>query len=430
MTREIRQIYSKLLHIGLPTDAQFKEKLRVELSNQFIFLGLTCVLLHNVVNLFFLHSLVDFCITMVWFSVLAISLLLNMAKRPSLARLSLTFGGVLAVFTLHILFGPGLKLESMYILFLVVAALFFDYSLMIKCVCLIIFSLFLATVICSQTQPIFEELVNPAGGFTRFIFSVIMISSLIGKLILENRRYNIVITDQNEHLKAYNQQLKSFNYIASHDLKEPLRTIVGFSQLMKRDFDNGVDMNEEYLNHLIGSTMQLKKLVDDLKYFTDSKEKEISTEIVTIGDIVDEIRSSFSNIIATKNVEIICKSFPPIISSKIALTIILRNIIENGIKYNNKKQPIIMIDGDITDNMAEISISDNGIGIDKKYFDKVFEMFKRMNSDYKKGSGLGLNITQNLVKRLNGNIFIASSELNVGTTVQVNFPVEMMRSKT
>jgi len=131
MIKRIQQVYRKLLRTGLSSNAEFKEKLKVELSNQFILLGLLCVLLHNVVNLLFLHVWVDFYLTMVWFLVLFSALLLNIAQKPNAARISLTFGGVLAVFIVHLLFGGGLKLESMYILFLVVATLFFEFALMV-----------------------------------------------------------------------------------------------------------------------------------------------------------------------------------------------------------------------------------------------------------------------------------------------------------
>ncbi|MFT4665757.1 MAG: signal transduction histidine kinase [Polaribacter sp.] len=426
MPNEVKRIYSKLMRIGLPADAQFKEKLKVELSNQFIFAGLACVLFQNVVNLIFLRSFMDFCLTMTWFSILFIALLFSVAKKPFLARLVIVFGGTFAVFILHILFGAGLSLEPMYILFLVVATLFFEFPLMIKSVFLIVISLSLATLISSHIQPVFEGLINTLGAFTRFIFSVAMITSLIGKLILENRRYHSVINHQNEHLKKYNQQLKNFNYIVSHDLKEPLRAIVGFSQIIKRDFDKGTEIKEKYLNHIIHSTKQLNQLVSDLKEFIDSSEKNISKEEFKIDELVNEMRLSLSELIAENNVEISCKSFPAIISSKLVLTIILRNLIENGIKYNNKEKPKIIIDGDVTNGMARIRINDNGIGIEEEYFEQIFEIFKRLSADNKKGSGLGLNITQNLITRINGEIFIVNSELNKGTTFQINFPVEMV----
>lgn len=424
MISNIQQLYRKLLRTGLSSDAQFKEKLRVKLSNQFILLGLLCVILHNIVNLLFLHAWVDFYLTMVWFSVLFIALLLNMAHKPIAARISLTFGGVLAVFTLHLLFGGGLKLESMYILFLVVATLFFEFALMVKCAIFIISLFITASIANAYQQPVLEHLVNPSGAFTRFVFSVVMITSLIGKLVLENRRYNALVIDQNENLNRYNQQLESFNYVVSHDLKEPLRVIVGFSQLIKRDFDKGKAGNEEYLDYVIRSTKQLNKLVDDLKDFTKSEQKSASEEIVRIDELVREICENSSEISAKEGAEVVCQPFPAIRSSKLALTIVLRNLIENGIKYNDKAKPKVIIEGGVNNDMVNIRIKDNGVGIEEKYFEEIFEMFKRINTDYIKGSGLGLNISRNLIRGMNGEMLIAHSQVGEGTTFQLDFPAK------
>ncbi|MEL7222479.1 MAG: HAMP domain-containing sensor histidine kinase [Bacteroidota bacterium] len=141
--------------------------------------------------------------------------------------------------------------------------------------------------------------------------------------------------------------------------------------------------------------------------------------------LVSSICKNTPEIKAKENVEVTCTPFPSIRSSKLALTIVLRNLIENGIKYNDKVTPQITIRGNVEDGMARIQIADNGTGIEEKYFEEVFEMFKRVNTSYLKGSGLGLNISRNLIRRLGGEIFIAKSEVGVGTTFQVNFPVVM-----
>lgn len=430
MIDHIRSFYRNFLTTGLPENAVFKEKVKVELSNQFIFLGLLCVFAHNLVNLLFLRSLVDFCLTMVWFIILAPALGLNLAKKPSAARIYLALGGLSAVFVLHLLFGPELKLESMYILFLVIGTLFFESKARLIYAILVLVLFISASIINTSVEPIFASLVRPSGSFTRFIFSVAMISALIGKLVLENREYNTVINGQNEYLNKYNKQLKSFNYIVSHDLKEPLRGIVGFSQLIKRRHEQGKEVDDKYFDIMIRSTKQLNKLVNDLNDFTTSEERELSKEELRIDAIVDEIRTSLLEESAQDNIEISCQPFPVIVSSKLALTITLRNIIENGIKYNDNKIRKVIVEGEIIDNMATIKIADNGIGIEEKYFEEVFVLFERLHATYEKGSGLGLNISQNLMHRLGGNISISSSKLGVGTTFLLKFPITAIVTKS
>lgn len=421
----MKKFYRRILSLGLPPNAQFKEKLKIELSNQFIILGLASVIIHNIVNLFVLHSFIDFCLTLVWSAVLVPALLLNIYNRPVLARNYLSLGGITAVFILHILFGAEFKLEAMYILYLVVGTLFFDSSAMVRFSVLVLVLYISASIITTFYEPMFVDFVKPSGVYTRFIFSVAMISAMIGKLVLENRRYNTLIGEQNEHLNTYNKQLKTFNYIVSHDLKEPLRGIVSFSQLLKRRAKQEDEIDKGYLDHIINSTKQLNKLIADLNDFTTLEEIELSKEVVNIGEIVREIEFSIKEDKPQEKIALSCTEFPDILSSKIALTIILRNLIENGIKYNDKEIREIVVEGEIRDGRAIISVKDNGIGIEEKYHEHAFEMFKHLNANYEKGSGLGLSISQILAKRLKGELFISNSRIGKGSSFQLSFPVAL-----
>lgn len=119
-------------------------------------------------------------------------------------------------------------------------------------------------------------------------------------------------------------------------MKEPLRVIVGFSQLLKRDLNKAEVDKEEYLDYVIQSTKQLDKLVEDLKDFTNAEDKYLSEETIQLEALVSSICKNTPEIKAKENVEVTCTPFPSIRSSKLALTIVLRNLIENGIKYNDK----------------------------------------------------------------------------------------------
>lgn len=418
--------FSDLMRIGLKEDASFKEALKVELSNQFIFIGLSITILHGIINVLFLYNFTDLMLTLNWLVILASGLLFNLYGQTYLARITLVWGGIISVFVIHLLFGPNMKMESFYILFLVTSTLFFDFSMMIKSVALVVILFIVATIYTSINQPILEELINPRGAITRFIFSVIMISTLISKLVFENISYNSIIRKQNDNLTEYNQQLKSFNYIISHDLKEPIRSIVGFSQLIKKDAHNNKPLEIEFLDHIIRSAKQLNKLLDDLVEFNDSTDKDFLKEEFKINDLINEIKAPLLELKGKQKIEIHCKEFPSIKSSRIAIFIILKNLIENGIKYNDKDKAKVFVDGTIQGGKAEIRISDNGIGIEQEFLNDVFLMFKRLNADYQKGSGLGLNIVKNLLKRLGGDIKIIDSQLNKGTTFLICFPAEVV----
>jgi len=415
--------FRKILQLGVKEEATFKEILRTELCNQFIFIGLSIICLHIIFNLFVFQSIPDPFTTLSWFSLLFIGLILVITKHSKAARIFIVYGGVMVTFILYILFGPNLRLESMYLLFIVASGLFFDRKLMFKTTIFIITVALIAFGVCLFIQPPFEAYISPAGPYSRFIFCAIMIVSLIGKLTWENLQYNSIILKQNEELTESYQQLKSFNYIISHDLREPIQTIVGLSQIIEGTQKKGKVIEDNLLQIIVDSGKKLDKQIEDLIEFRDSTDKILRNEVFTIQEIIEELEQNLTESVVDKNVKIICKNFPSIKSSRIALFIILKNLIENSIKYNDKKDPTICVHGQIENGMATIKIKDNGIGIDKESFKDVFTLFKRLDTNFQKGSGLGLSIVKNLMKRLNGEISIIESHLKKGTTFMLKFPV-------
>ena len=415
--------YKKLLKIGLSEEVAFKEGIRIELCNQFVATGLTLVFLHLIVGLVFIRSVPDFILTFIWFVLLSIGLILNLLHRFSWSRSFLVFSGIITVFVLHILFGPQIRLESMYILFAVCAVLFFDFKLMVKTGTAIVLAFLLAIYICSVYDSPFADYVSPTGPITRFIFSAFMILSLISKLILENWAYNSVVQKQNEKLTEAYQQLKSFNYIISHDLKEPIRSIVSFSQLINRDLEKS-NVNREFFEHIISSGKRMYNLLEDIKDFQDSSEKTLQFEQVHLEEVVEDVKLYLKESIDEQGAQVHCQNLPTFYSSKAVLFIVFKNLIDNAIRYNDSEQPTIFIDGMVSDAQIELRVKDNGIGIDRKYFDQVFLLFKRLHSNEEKGSGLGLNIVQNLLKRMRGSIDIQESKPGAGTTFLIRLPVQ------
>jgi len=439
MITAIKRLYKKSLLLGLSPDTEFKEKLKIELSNQFIFIGLTCVFLHNIINLIFLQSLTDFCLTMVWFVILTPSLFLNIAKRPALARLYLALGGILSVFILHILFGTGLKLESFYILFLVVAALFFEFAAMIKYAFLVIFLFLLATVINIYIEPMFATLVKPSGAFTRFIFSVTIISALIGKLVFENRLYNTVISKQNEQLqlnKKYlentnkklttsNEELKRFNYIASHDLKTPLHNIINFSGILEQQITiedkAGVEKSLSFIK--TGGERMMTLIEDILEYSKLANENKDSRQWINLNDLIIEVEQSMLATLQENNATLKVSILPKILSNPTKIFLLLKNFIENGIKYNDANSPLVRIYAKKNQKVYSLFICDNGIGIPEEFFSKIFTMFTRLHNHEKyKGTGLGLSTCKKIVDELEGTIEI-ESYLGKGTTFEIKLPI-------
>lgn len=229
----------------------------------------------------------------------------------------------------------------------------------------------------------------------------------------------------NKQLEESNIELERFAFIASHDLKEPLKNINNFAGLLKENTKEGnieIAQTIEYVDVILNSSSRMNQLIEEVLEFSRVGN---STETVTefVDSILDDVVTSISSTIEQKNVQIEVDELPRAKVNQSYLFIVLKNLIENGIKYNDKERPIINIAGKLENNVYQLSVEDNGIGIDKKYFDRIFKMFQRLhNRSSYKGTGLGLSICRKIINQMGGDIML-ESELGVGSKFTFKFPV-------
>ncbi len=279
-----------------------------------------------------------------------------------------------------------------------------------------------------------------------FIIGSILFMALafgLRALWLKNKReqgYNVLLESQvqertsnliesNQQLVAANQELERFAYITSHDLKEPLRNIAGFSSLLSRKIKNGQYSElPEYLQYINNSTHQMNNLVDDILIYSKIGYSEDSAN-VSLATLIQQAKSDLHHTIAKSNAQVtlsVDKSHGDATNIYLPyqLSLIFKNLIENGIKYNESESPTMEISYDMLDDDQVITFRDNGFGIEKQYQDLVFEMFKRLHNRSKyQGSGIGLSICKKVAKSLGGTINILSSSKE-GTTIEFTIPVK------
>jgi signal transduction histidine kinase len=222
--------------------------------------------------------------------------------------------------------------------------------------------------------------------------------------------------------KSY-EELDQFNKILSHDLKEPLRSIVGFSTLAKKKI-NAESKIGEYLNIIGNSGKQLHQLIEDVSVFQKiGHHAKKPAENANIQKMMSDIVESVSILMLEKKGEIKFKNLPIIKTHKLFLFLVFKNLIENGLKYNESISPMIKVTYFERDSTHYFQFQDNGIGIAPQFQDRVFGMFKRLNDrGTYSGSGLGLSICKKMIEKLNGDIQVIQSEEGKGSTFQVNFP--------
>lgn len=229
----------------------------------------------------------------------------------------------------------------------------------------------------------------------------------------------------NEHLEEANKELKRFAYISSHDLKEPLRNIASFTTLIKRRLADHIDQDtEEYFQFVNRSTRQITDLVTDIFEYSKLDGESLALTYVDMNEVIENAISPLENMINTKNASIIYDSLPTMYSNPLYLQLIFKNLIENGIKYNQSTHPKIQINCIEDHNNFHFNIIDNGIGISKEYHQYIFEMFRRLHNREAEGSGLGLAICRKVLRQLHGKIWVDNNPSG-GTIFHILLPKTM-----
>lgn len=219
-----------------------------------------------------------------------------------------------------------------------------------------------------------------------------------------------------EDLIRSNKELEQFAYVASHDLREPLRTVSSYVQLLESRYKNKLDNDaDEFIKYAVDGVQRMDKLINDLlSYSRVRKTDEI--EWVDCSEIVKTVITNIGDIIHENKVQIVVDKLPTIRSNSLQMTQLFQNLIVNAIKFHGNKPPKITISAKEREKEWLFSIQDNGIGIDEKYAQKIFVVFQRLHTrnEYE-GTGIGLAICKKIVEQHGGKIWF-ESKTNQGTT--------------
>lgn len=224
-------------------------------------------------------------------------------------------------------------------------------------------------------------------------------------------------------LEQKNRETEQFAYIASHDLQEPLRTITNYIGLFHEDYKGKLDESADmYLNFISGASKRMQILITDLLEYTRIESEKIPIEI-DLNVLVKDILQDMGKTITETNAHIVLPHLPVMIGYTSRLTSLFQNLISNAIKFKRPEaNPIIIIKAEDKGKDWLFSISDNGIGIEKIYYDKIFMLFQRLHARSEfEGTGIGLAHCKKIVDLRGGKIWI-ESELGKGSTFYFTLP--------
>jgi signal transduction histidine kinase len=227
----------------------------------------------------------------------------------------------------------------------------------------------------------------------------------------------------NKELEDSNKELDQFAYIASHDLREPLRTITNFIQLLGSKYQSMFnDEAKQYMFFISDGAERMKNLIKDLLEFSHVGRKELLRENVSVPLVLENVKQSLYNEIMKSEAEIIADADLEIRVNPPLFQQLLQNLISNAIKFRGDKRPRIEIQAKNHTNKWIFSIQDNGIGISREHQKIIFQIFQRLHkTEEYSGTGIGLAICEKIVRKHGGRIWV-ESESRKGSTFFFSIP--------
>ena len=225
-------------------------------------------------------------------------------------------------------------------------------------------------------------------------------------------------------LEAANRELESFSYSVSHDLRAPLRAIIGFSSMLLEDYMDKLDEEgKRLLDVILKNTKKMGELIDDLLILSRVGRKEIETREIDMGRLAGEVFAEVKAFIPEREIQVNIKPLPPARGDSGLIHQVFFNLISNAVKFTRPGDKAIIEVGSCEDKKENIYyVKDNGIGFDMQYADKLFGAFQRLHSEKQfEGTGIGLAIVQRVIQRHDGRVW-AEGRVNEGATFYFTLP--------
>ena len=234
--------------------------------------------------------------------------------------------------------------------------------------------------------------------------------------ITQRKQAEQQLTASNSELLKSNKELEQFAYVASHDLREPLRMVTSFTQLLAQRYHNRLDDEADtIIGFAVDGAKRMETLIENLLLYSRVGKNDKPLQVVDCNLVLQKALSNLQLLIQENNATVVVRPLPHIVGDESQLIQLFQNLIDNAITYRSQSDPLIEIDAKSDRQGWLFSVKDNGISIDPKYSHRIFEVFQRLHpKDKYSGTGVGLAICKKIVERHGGNIWL-ESESGVGS---------------
>jgi PAS domain S-box-containing protein len=249
--------------------------------------------------------------------------------------------------------------------------------------------------------------------------------------ISERKRLERDLRKALDDLQRSNKDLEQFVYVASHDMQEPLRMISSYTQLLGKRYKGKLDSDaDEFIGFAVDGASRMQKMINDLLIFSRVTTRGKDFEPVDLEKVLSDAIDNLKIAIEENKATITHDPLPKVMADEPQMVRLLQNIIGNAIKFHGQEPPIIHVSAKEGTEEWAISVKDNGIGIDKKFFDHLFIVFQRLHTrDQYPGTGIGLAVCKKTVERHGGRIWVESEGEGKGSAFTFTLPKRALTKK-
>jgi PAS domain S-box-containing protein len=241
--------------------------------------------------------------------------------------------------------------------------------------------------------------------------------------VTERRNAAAALAAAHDELKRSNAELEQFAYVASHDLQEPLRMVSSYTQLVQRRYGERLDGDaKEFMGFVVEGAARMKQLIEDLLAYSRVGTRGKDFQPVELEAPLAKAISNLRSALEESSASVTWEPLPTVRADDMQLAQLFQNLIGNALKFRSSSVPRIHIACTDKESEFEFEVSDNGIGIEPQYYERIFMVFQRLhNKTEYPGTGIGLAISKKVVERHGGRIWV-SSRLGAGSTFHFTLP--------
>lgn len=260
------------------------------------------------------------------------------------------------------------------------------------------------------------------------VFVVVLVAFLSERIekVRSLNRLNEELEEEREKLEAANQELESFAYSVSHDLRVPLRAIDGFSRILVEDYQEELDDEGKRLINIVReNTKKMGQLIDDILQLSRAGRQEMNLTKLDLEKLFQSVFDELKQSNPDRDIQLEIEPLPQVYGDRTLLQQVISNLLSNSFKFTTPRETALIKMGfQVGKNEYIYYIKDNGVGFDMKYSGKLFGLFQRLHGQNEfEGTGVGLSIVQRIIRRHGGDVW-AEGKVDEGATFYFSLPIK------